>query len=29
VADRAGVFEAAAGGTLFLDEIENLAPDAQ
>jgi DNA-binding NtrC family response regulator len=29
VADRAGVFEAAADGTLFLDEIENLAPDAQ
>ncbi len=29
VADRPGVFEAAAGGTLFLDEIENLAPDAQ
>jgi DNA-binding NtrC family response regulator len=29
VADRPGVFEAAADGTLFLDEIENLAPDAQ
>ena len=29
VADRPGVFEAAAGGTLFLDEIENLTPDAQ
>jgi DNA-binding NtrC family response regulator len=29
VADRAGVFEAAAGGTLFLDEIENLTADAQ
>ena len=29
VADRPGVFEAAAGGTLFLDEIENLASDAQ
>jgi DNA-binding NtrC family response regulator len=29
IADRAGVFEAAAGGTLFLDEIENLTPDAQ
>jgi DNA-binding NtrC family response regulator len=29
IADRPGVFEAAAGGTLFLDEIENLAPDAQ
>ena len=29
VADRAGVFEAAAGGTLFLDEIENLSADAQ
>ncbi len=29
VADRPGVFEAAAEGTLFLDEIENLAPDAQ
>ena len=25
VADRPGVFEAAAGGTLFLDEIENLS----
>jgi DNA-binding NtrC family response regulator len=29
VADRAGVFEAAAEGTLFLDEVENLTPDAQ
>ena len=29
VADRPGVFEAAAGGTLFLDEIENLSTDAQ
>ena len=29
VADRPGVFEAAAGGTLFLDEIENLSSDAQ
>lgn len=29
IADRAGVFEAAAEGTLFLDEIENLTPDAQ
>jgi DNA-binding NtrC family response regulator len=29
VADRPGVFEAAAGGTLFLDEIENLTGDAQ
>jgi len=29
VADRPGVFEAAAGGTLFLDEVENLSPDAQ
>jgi len=29
VADRAGVFEAAANGTLFLDEVENLTPDAQ
>ena len=29
VADRPGVFEAAAGGTLFIDEIENLSPDAQ
>lgn len=29
VADRPGVFEAAAGGTLFLDEIENLSADAQ
>jgi len=29
VADRPGVFEAAAGGTLFIDEIENLSGDAQ
>src|SRR5262249_52064600 len=29
IADRPGVFEAAAGGTLFLDEVENLTPDAQ
>lgn len=29
VADRPGVFEAAADGTLFLDEIENLTADAQ
>jgi len=29
VADRPGVFEAAAGGTLFIDEIENLSLDAQ
>ncbi len=29
VADRPGVFEAAAGGTLFLDEIENLSLEAQ
>lgn len=29
IADRPGVFEAAAGGTLFLDEIENLSSDAQ
>ncbi len=29
IADRPGVFEAAAEGTLFLDEIENLTPDAQ
>ena len=29
VADRPGMFEAAAGGTLFLDEIENLSSDAQ
>ena len=29
VADRPGIFEAAAGGTLFLDEIENLSSDAQ
>ncbi|HEY3204653.1 MAG TPA: sigma 54-interacting transcriptional regulator [Thermoanaerobaculia bacterium] len=29
IADRPGVFEAAAGGTLFLDEVENLAADAQ
>jgi DNA-binding NtrC family response regulator len=29
VADRPGVFEAAAEGTLFLDEIENLTADAQ
>ncbi len=29
VADRPGVFEAAAGGTLFLDEVENLSADAQ
>jgi DNA-binding NtrC family response regulator len=29
IADRPGVFEAAAGGTLFLDEVENLSPDAQ
>lgn len=29
VADRPGVFEAAAGGTLFIDEIENLSSDAQ
>ncbi len=29
IADRPGVFEAAAEGTLFLDEVENLAGDAQ
>jgi DNA-binding NtrC family response regulator len=29
VADRPGVFEAAAEGTLFLDEVENLSADAQ
>ncbi len=29
IADRAGVFEAAAEGTLFLDEVENLTSDAQ
>ncbi|HWZ86994.1 MAG TPA: sigma 54-interacting transcriptional regulator [Thermoanaerobaculia bacterium] len=29
IADRAGVFEAAADGTLFLDEVENLTGDAQ
>ena len=29
IADRPGVFEAAADGTLFLDEVENLAGDAQ
>ena len=29
IADRPGVFEAAADGTLFLDEIENLTADAQ
>ena len=29
IADRPGVFEAAADGTLFLDEVENLTPDAQ
>src|SRR4029453_16639455 len=29
IADRPGVFEAAADGTLFLDEVENLAADAQ
>jgi DNA-binding NtrC family response regulator len=29
IADRPGVFEAAAEGTLFLDEVENLTPDAQ
>jgi DNA-binding NtrC family response regulator len=29
IADRPGVFEAAAEGTLFLDEVENLTADAQ
>jgi DNA-binding NtrC family response regulator len=29
IADRPGVFEAAAEGTLFLDEVENLTPEAQ
>jgi len=29
IADRPGVFEAAAEGTLFLDEVENLTSDAQ